>query len=56
MKPLVYGLIFFTALVVATGLSIWLGPVDLTSAQILETLKGEGPPDCLLYTSPSPRD
>ena len=47
MKPLVYGLIFFTALVVATGLSIWLGPVDLTSAQILETLRGEGPSENL---------
>ena len=47
MKPLVYGLIFFAALVVATGLSIWLGPVDLTSAQILETLRGEGPSENL---------
>ena len=47
MKPLVYGLIFFTTLVIATGLSIWLGPVDLTSAQILETIRGEGPPENL---------
>ena len=45
MKPLVYGSLLVFCLLIAAGLSIWLGPVEFTPAQILEALKGGGSPE-----------
>jgi iron complex transport system permease protein len=42
MKPLTCGVILVICLVIAVSLSIWMGPVDFTSMQILEAIKGEG--------------
>ena len=45
MKPLLCVSMLFSALLVVAGLSVWMGPVDLTSIQIFEVLKGEGSPE-----------
>ena len=47
MRPLICGFILFVCLVVVASLSICIGPVDFTSTQILEALKGEGGAEAL---------
>ncbi|HIF38605.1 MAG TPA: iron ABC transporter permease [Gemmatimonadetes bacterium] len=47
MRPVICGFILFVCLVIAASLSIWIGPVDFTSTQILEALKGEGGAEAL---------